>query len=172
VTLHRPSNVDDPERLESLMNVLEEVSQSLPTIFPVHPRTRAQLRRRAPRSTDSPSLRLTEPLGYLSMLSLVANARLVITDSGGVQEETSYLGVPCLTVRDSTERPITVDLGTNRLVPDPLQLPAEVRRSLASPRPRVPSIPFWDGHAADRIVDALQEPAQRPESSDEQRAYI
>jgi UDP-N-acetylglucosamine 2-epimerase (non-hydrolysing) len=155
VTLHRPSNVDDPAKLEAIMSVLAEVSRSLPTIFPVHPRTRRHLRRSTPSSNNSGPLRLIEPLSYLKMLSLVANSRLVITDSGGVQEETSYLGVPCLTVRESTERPITITHGTNKLVPDPRALPGEVLRCLAEPRVQARPIPLWDGHTGDRIVDAL-----------------
>jgi len=153
VTLHRPSNVDDPARLQSLMAALGDVSRSLPTVFPVHPRTRAHLRRNTPSTAQS--LRLIEPLGYQRMLSLIANARVVITDSGGVQEETSYLGVPCLTVRESTERPITCTLGTNILAPDPAVLAARVNECLATPRRPPPTIPLWDGHAGDRIVDAL-----------------
>ena len=157
VTLHRPSNVDDPARLELLMNSLGEVSRILPTIFPVHPRTRAHLRRSTPAAdADRRALRLIEPLGYLRMLSLIAGARVVITDSGGVQEETSYLGVPCLTVRHSTERPITCQLGTNRLVPDPAALSSGVRDCLAGARQPTPTIPLWDGRASERIVGALE----------------
>src|SRR5690606_19302066 len=107
LTLHRPSNVDDPERLQRLFDVLEEVHQRIPVVFPVHPRTRAAIENKM--GGRVPKLHLTEPLGYLTFLGLMAYARLVLTDSGGIQEETTALGVPCLTLRENTERPITVE---------------------------------------------------------------
>jgi UDP-N-acetylglucosamine 2-epimerase (non-hydrolysing) len=155
LTLHRPSNVDEPGRLARLFEVLEELHGELPVVFPMHPRTGAAIERllggRAPR------LRVLEPLGYLDFLGLMADARLVLTDSGGIQEETTVLGVPCLTLRDNTERPVTVSQGTNRLVGnDPSAIRTEVRKVLAAgpPAGRVPEL--WDGHAAGRIADVLE----------------
>jgi UDP-N-acetylglucosamine 2-epimerase (non-hydrolysing) len=155
LTLHRPSNVDDAGRLGRLVEVLEEIHEELPVVFPVHPRTRASIGTRLGGRT--PRLVLTEPLGYVAFLGLLAQARLVLTDSGGIQEETTALGIPCLTLRDSTERPITLTEGTNRLVgSEPGAIRAEVRKILDgdAPRGRVPDL--WDGGAARRIVDVLE----------------
>jgi UDP-N-acetylglucosamine 2-epimerase (non-hydrolysing) len=157
-TLHRPSNVDRPERLRLLMDALIQVSKQLPVVFPVHPRTRKML---AQLGLDNPGARLlfTEPLGYNDFLSLESRAALVLTDSGGVQEETSYLGVPCLTLRNTTERPVTVSEGTNRLInPDeePL-LPAAMAAMAKGRRPGPCPIEGWDGRAAERISAALKE---------------
>jgi UDP-N-acetylglucosamine 2-epimerase (non-hydrolysing) len=155
LTLHRPSNVDDPERLGRLFAALEAIHAELPVVFPVHPRTRGAIERGL--GGQAPALQLTEPLGYLEFLGLVADARLVLTDSGGIQEETTVLGVPCLTLRNSTERPVTIDEGTNRLVgSDPAVLAAEVGKILDgdAPRGRIPAL--WDGRAAHRIVDVLE----------------
>jgi UDP-N-acetylglucosamine 2-epimerase (non-hydrolysing) len=154
VTLHRPSSVDDPAILAPLVAALGELGDTVEVVFPVHPRTRAALGR----FDVSPpaALRLLEPLGYLEFLALERRAALVVTDSGGVQEETSFLGVPCLTVRDNTERPITLELGTNVLVGrDPARLLDAARRALAAPRRDAPRIPLWDGRAGERIVDVL-----------------
>ena len=154
LTLHRPSNVDDPARLAALVDVLEEIHDELPVVFPVHPRTEAALRRHL--GGRAPRLLLSEPLGYLDFLRLMSDARLVLTDSGGVQEETTVLGVPCLTLRENTERPITVTQGTNRVVgTDPITIRAEVRKILdGAARPaQVPDL--WDGRAAARIADVL-----------------
>lgn len=155
LTLHRPSNVDEPGRLRALFDVLEEIHEELPVVFPVHPRTRARIERDL--SGRAPRLRLVEPLGYLDFLRLMMEARLVLTDSGGIQEETTVLGVPCLTLRENTERPITLEQGSNRLVgSDPATLRAEVRKILdgEARRGRVPDL--WDGGAARRIVDILE----------------
>ena len=151
VTLHRPATVDDPVALCTVMDALERVAGTVPLLFPVHPRTRAQLQARP----GAPGLRLVDPLGYLDFLALQASARLVLTDSGGVQEETTVLGVPCLTLRDNTERPITISEGTNRLVgSDPTRIRAAVDDVLqAPPVPRRPAL--WDGRAGERIADAL-----------------
>lgn len=155
LTLHRPSNVDEPGRLARLFGVLEELHAELPVAFPMHPRTGAAIERLL--GGRRPRLRVLEPLGYLDFLGLMADARLVLTDSGGIQEETTVLGVPCLTLRDNTERPVTVTQGTNRLVgSDPDMIRAEVRKVLAAGAPsgRVPDL--WDGRAAGRIADVLE----------------
>jgi UDP-N-acetylglucosamine 2-epimerase (non-hydrolysing) len=154
LTLHRPSNVDDSRRLRSLFAVLEEIHQELPIVFPVHPRTAAAMR--AELGDRPPRLRVIEPLGYLEFLRLMADARVVLTDSGGIQEETTVLGVPCLTLRENTERPITLTQGTNRLVgSDPATIRLEVRKILEGDVPpgRIPE--RWDGKAAGRILDVL-----------------
>lgn len=151
VTLHRPATVDDPGILVPLMDGLGRLSGELPLVFPVHPRTRACLDAGGlPRT-----LRLVEPLGYLDFLGLQAAARLVLTDSGGVQEETTVVGTPCLTLRDTTERPITVTEGTNRVVGTrPETVVAAARQVLASPPPRRrPAL--WDGHAGERAAAAV-----------------
>lgn len=155
LTLHRPSNVDDPEALRSLFAVLEEIHERIPVVFPVHPRTRASIARLL--EGEPPRLNLIDPLGYLDFLRLMADARLVLTDSGGIQEETTVLGVPCLTLRENTERPVTVTEGTNTIVgTDPATIRAEADKILAGDaRPgRIPE--GWDGRAAARIVDVLE----------------
>ena len=157
VTLHRPANVDDPCTLRELVDSLSCLSEAGPVLFPVHPRTRKNLhalRLGGGRGAGvHPNLRLVEPLGYLDMLGLVAGAALVITDSGGLQEETTYLGVPCLTVRPNTERPVTCVHGTNRLVPPRRDvILAAARRALERPSLARPVIERWDGRAAERIV--------------------
>ena len=159
VTLHRPTNVDDPAILGRLLGALVEVAARCPLVFPVHPRTRRQLTARA-----LPNIRLLEPLGYLEFLGLQAQAGIVLTDSGGIQEEATVLGIPCLTLRDNTERPITVEQGTNVVVGrDPGRIVAEAHRALdGSFSPRRPE--FWDGRAGERIADVLVAkgpPAQR-----------
>lgn len=154
VTLHRPANVDNPQVLGGLLQVLERLRRELPVVFPVHPRTRKALNGR-PTGTMA-NLWLTEPLGYLDFMKLLAHARLVLTDSGGIQEETTVLGVPCLTLRENTERPATIEQGTNRLVGlDPRNIIAAGLEVLAAP-PGAGRVPErWDGQAAVRIVDIL-----------------
>jgi UDP-N-acetylglucosamine 2-epimerase (non-hydrolysing) len=155
VTLHRPANVDDPVALAELMAALEELSAERPIVFPVHPRTRARLAAMAWRP-PSDRLTLLEPVPYLEMLRLIVESELVITDSGGLQEETSYLGIPCLTVRDSTERPITCTEGTNRLVAARRDAIAHAaREAAAARRSKPPVIERWDGKTAERIVAIL-----------------
>jgi UDP-N-acetylglucosamine 2-epimerase (non-hydrolysing) len=155
LTLHRPGNVDDGERLRGLCDVLEEIHEELPVVFPIHPRTAAALRTHL--GDRTPRLRSVEPLGYLEFLRLMADARLVLTDSGGIQEETTVLGVPCLTLRENTERPVTVSRGTNRLVgSDPATIRLEVRKILEGETPRGAVPERWDGKAAGRIVDVLE----------------
>ena len=150
VTLHRPSNVDEPDRLRALVASLREIATERPVIFPIHPRTRQRIN---DAHLDLGGITALEPVTYLQMLDLVFGAHAVITDSGGLQEETTALGIPCLTVRENTERPITITEGTNQLAPNPLELPALVRSSGRPHRPRRPE--GWDGHAGERIVDAL-----------------
>ena len=153
VTLHQPNNVDDRGVLRELLDALERLARTVAVVFPVHPRTRQRVRTLGLRFPDDGRLRVLEPLGYLEMLNLVAGASLVVTDSGGLQEETSFLGVPCLTVRPSTERPITCTHGTNRLVlPKREAILAAAERALARRSPARPVIERWDGRAAERIA--------------------
>jgi UDP-N-acetylglucosamine 2-epimerase (non-hydrolysing) len=155
VTLHRPALVDDPEKLGPTMEVLADIAGSLPVLFPVHPRTRERL---AGASAGWGKVILTPPMDYDDFIALEAEARLVITDSGGVQEETSALGTPCLTYRTTTERPITVELGTNELIGvDPGALRDAAERSLGTPVPdQAPEIPLWDGQAGPRAAAAIE----------------
>jgi UDP-N-acetylglucosamine 2-epimerase (non-hydrolysing) len=152
LTLHRPSNVDDQKQLEKLMRTFHELSRKLPLVFPIHPRTRENIKK-FHLSAYLANVRAVDSLVYSDFLSLMQNAKLVLTDSGGVQEETTYLRVPCLTVRENTERPVTVHLGTNRVVGTD---PTSITRSFAAvlrgnvKRGTVP--PLWDGKAAARIV--------------------
>jgi len=153
VTLHRPSNVDEPAVLARLMASLERIAEQAPVIFPVHPRTRERIARFA-----IPHARtvLSEPLTYLPFLGLQRHAAVVITDSGGIQEETTYLGIPCLTMRANTERPITVTAGTNQLLGnDTAKMEREVTRVMEG-RGKKGSVPeLWDGRAAERIADVV-----------------
>ncbi len=155
VTLHRPALVDGP-LLGPTVDALRSVARELPVVFPMHPRTRARVESAGLSPSGTPGLTLLEPVGYLDFLALVRDAAGVLTDSGGIQEETTFLGIPCLTLRDNTERPITQTMGTNLVlgltparIREAPHLLAEVRRR----RHQVP--PMWDGHAADRIVNVL-----------------
>jgi UDP-N-acetylglucosamine 2-epimerase (non-hydrolysing) len=158
LTLHRPANVDDPIVFGRILAALEAITKKLPVVFPVHPRTRKTISGLglSERIEKMKGLRLIEPLGYLDFLSLYSGARLVLTDSGGVQEETTQLGIPCLTLRENTERPITVTMGTNKIVgTDTARIIAAASAALTE-TPREPvSIPLWDGHTAERILAAL-----------------
>lgn len=156
VTLHRPSNVDDVHMLARAVEVLLDLSKTLPLVFPVHPRTREKLQeqRLLPQLEQSGRVFLPPPLSYIRFMSLVFDSRLVITDSGGIQEETSYLGIPCLTVRENTERPTTVIHGTNRLCG--LETLKQSLRQLGDVRPQVRAIEYWDGCTAERIVRSLR----------------
>jgi UDP-N-acetylglucosamine 2-epimerase (non-hydrolysing) len=155
VTLHRPSNVDEPEMLRQIVTTLVEVSRSLPLVFPMHPRTRQRLSDLDLRIPES-GLCVLEPLSYLDFLALQRHATVVITDSGGIQEETTYLGVPCLTIRENTERPITVTMATNTLVGrDMHRLAQEVERILEGEGKKGKIPPLWDGHAAERIAEVI-----------------
>lgn len=157
VTLHRPSNVDHRDVLGDLVRQLLAISAHLPLLFAVHPRTRRKLEEFAlwEALTKASSVRLTDPLGYIEFMALVCSAKAVVTDSGGVQEESTYLGIPCLTLRENTERPITVTQGSNRLVPAHM-LAASIETVLAGQWPRGSKPEGWDGRAADRCVDALR----------------
>jgi UDP-N-acetylglucosamine 2-epimerase (non-hydrolysing) len=161
LTLHRPSNVDRFETFAPILAALETITESLPVIFPVHPRTRKTIAELglSERVAAIPGLRLIEPLGYLDFLSLYSNARLVLTDSGGIQEETTALGIPCLTLRENTERPITVELGTNVIVgTDTSRIVTAARAALNGSAKRVThQPPLWDGHTSERILDALEQ---------------
>jgi len=157
-TLHRPSNVDEASRLEALVSFLERTARRLPTVFPVHPRTRANLTRFGlmERVLACRDLVLVEPLGYRKNLGLMAEARLVVTDSGGMQEETTFLGVPCLTLRSTTERPITVDEGTNTVVGEHLGRADELVHEILGGRVKTGrAIRGWDGKAAERVARVL-----------------
>jgi UDP-N-acetylglucosamine 2-epimerase (non-hydrolysing) len=158
LTLHRPSNVDRPAALGPLLRVVGEAARRLPIVFPVHPRTRDRLDASGLGAALAglPGLHATAPLGYLDMLASIERAQLVLTDSGGVQEETTYLGVPCLTLRDTTERPATVTEGTNRVVGTrPERVLAEIARVLDGDRPPPRCPPLWDGRAAERVAEVL-----------------
>jgi UDP-N-acetylglucosamine 2-epimerase (non-hydrolysing) len=153
-TLHRPSNVDVPERLTALIAMLAELGRRLPVVFPIHPRTREQMRNM---NLSAEGVILTPPLGYLDFLKLTSDSRLVLTDSGGIQEETTILQVPCLTLRENTERPITIEQGTNRLVGvDTGEILRAALETLQNPLPsgKVPDL--WDGRASSRILDVLE----------------
>ncbi len=167
VTLHRPSNVDNIDTLERLIEALSVVAQRCPLVFPVHPRTIGALKsldRLRPHlhfgegPAPSTGIRCMDPIGYLDFMALVANARVVLTDSGGLQEETTVLGIPCLTLRENTERPVTVTHGTNRVIgASPSRIVSEAAKVFDTPlQPPVPP-PLWDGHAAERIVTILLE---------------
>jgi len=153
VTLHRPSNVDVPVLLGKLVGQLVKISEKIPIVFPVHPRTRKNLERFDlwQQLAVAPGIQVIEPLGYVDFMNLVCGARLTVTDSGGVQEETTYLGIPCLTLRDTTERPITVTQGTNRLVTADNLLPT-INDILAGHWPRGRKPGLWDGSTAARVV--------------------
>lgn len=153
ITLHRPANVDEPAQLQQLLRALQEIAaDSLPLLFPVHPRTRARLQEQQLAN----SLYLMEPLGYTDFVALMSHAAVVFTDSGGVQEETTALGIPCLTLRNNTERPITVDQGTNRLAGTTYEsiLRAWQEMKKNPPAGKIPQ--FWDGEAAQRCVEAIR----------------
>jgi UDP-N-acetylglucosamine 2-epimerase (non-hydrolysing) len=160
VTLHRPANVDDSVRLKGILESLLEVSKDLTVVFPAHPRTRKRI---DDFGLNAEQLRLLDPCPYIDFLGLQTRATVVITDSGGIQEETTYLGVPCLTVRENTERPLTVTMGTNVLVGrDPEKLRRELARILAGHAKKGTIPPLWDGHAGERIADILAKSPREP----------
>jgi UDP-N-acetylglucosamine 2-epimerase (non-hydrolysing) len=168
VTLHRPSNVDDPVALSGLLDALHEVARQIPIVFPVHPRVRRLLARTVTPDAAAPDaapggkgLVWLEALGYLEFIALISRARFVLTDSGGVQEETTALGIPCLTLRDSTERPATVTHGTNRVIgARPDRIVDEALRSIEHAEAGSRRPPLWDGHSAERIAAVLERSAR------------
>ena len=157
VTLHRPSNVDEPGKLLGIMQGLEDAGRETDVVFPVHPRTRKILDEAGWRKADNTRLHLLDPLGYIDFLRLMSEAAVVLTDSGGIQEETSYLGIPCLTARENTERPITITEGTNRLIKaERGEIARAIRETARAEEREAPKIEYWDGHTAERIVDVLR----------------
>jgi len=159
LTLHRPSNVDNPDILERLLKILQTISTRLPIVFPVHPRTRACIEKAGLNDMlDDAAITRLDPLGYKEMLGLMANARMVLTDSGGIQEETTALGVPCITLRENTERPVTVEQGTNTIVgTDPEAILSAFNETMETggKAGKVPD--KWDGKAAQRIIDVIED---------------
>ncbi len=160
LTLHRPSNVDEQGAFARILDALEEIAQRVPILFPAHPRTQKMIRELdlAARVEEIENLRVIDPVGYLDFLQLLSGARLVLTDSGGIQEETAVLGIPCVTLRENTERPITVEMGANKIAgTDTAKIVEAANRALDKPRNksalRIPAL--WDGRTADRILDAL-----------------
>jgi len=154
LTLHRPSNVDSTEKLSEILGAIDTVARQVPIVFPVHPRTQQRLAQSGIKY--HPQLRLIPPLGYLDFLCLLSKATLALTDSGGIQEETTALGVPCLTLRENTERPVTVSCGTNVLVgTNPSKIVAAAEQILRGDGKKGRTPPLWDGHAAERVVEIL-----------------
>jgi len=157
LTLHRPANVDAPAVLRGILEPLSDLARTMPIVFPVHPRTRAALGAHASLLGAGHGIRLVDPLGYLDFVRLMGAARLVLTDSGGIQEETTILGVACVTIRENTERPVTVTHGTNRLAgTTPKGIGKTIAEVLAAPTIAVPPPPLWDGRAATRIAEILE----------------
>jgi len=158
VTLHRPSNVDVKENLEKLLDAFEVVGQNLKIVFPIHPRTKKMIDNFAldQKVKSNKNLILTDPIGYLDFMKLMHNSKLCLTDSGGIQEETTYLGIPCITMRENTERPITVDIGTNVIVGSNTDLIIQETEKILQGKQKIGKIPeLWDGRAAERIVEVL-----------------
>ena len=154
VTLHRPSNVDEPEMLSQILAALMRIASQVRVLFPIHPRTRHKI---AEFKINTGDVSLLEPLGYLEFLSLQKNAAVVVTDSGGIQEETTYLGVPCLTVRENTERPVTVEIGTNILVGRDMTRLEQATNAILEGRAKNGRVPeLWDGRAGERVADVLE----------------
>jgi len=158
LTVHRPANVDEPSAFERIMEAVDEIQRTMPIVFPVHPRTRRIMESTATgaRMKTLSRLIVTDPLGYMDFMKLMASAKVVLTDSGGIQEETTILGIPCLTLRNNTERPITVEMGTNQVVgTDPRRILTAYKALLSQTQrsSRIP--PLWDGHAAERIRDIM-----------------
>jgi len=154
VTLHRPSNVDVPSNLQTIIKILRNLAKNIPIVFPVHPRTRKMITDLHSIAVDNPSFNILDPVGYHDSLCLTENARLVLTDSGGLQEESTYFQTPCLTLRPNTERPITIKIGSNQLT-DPNRLLVDIEQALGGPECRGKIPPLWDGEAAKRTLDVL-----------------
>jgi UDP-N-acetylglucosamine 2-epimerase (non-hydrolysing) len=158
LTFHRPRNVDTRDKLEKLVGMLNRLSEKTKLVFPVHPRTRKNLEKYSLLGKLDPGILLLEPIGYIDFLALTRSAGLVITDSGGIQEETTYLGIPCLTVRDNTERPATVSVGTNQLMGTDLAVVEKEAEQVLSGNIKKGRIPeYWDGRTAERIVDVIEQ---------------
>jgi UDP-N-acetylglucosamine 2-epimerase (non-hydrolysing) len=157
VTLHRPSNVDDPHILKRLCEKLARIAKQVPLVFPIHPRTRKNIEKLdlMAKLESEQQLIISEPLNYIKFMNLVFNCRFALTDSGGIQEETTYLGIPCLTLRPNTERPISVEQGTNKLC-NPDNLDENLQAVLAAGKPAKPEIELWDGRTADRVVRSIK----------------
>ncbi|RKY90885.1 MAG: UDP-N-acetylglucosamine 2-epimerase (non-hydrolyzing) [Ignavibacteriae bacterium] len=156
VTMHRPSNVDSDSQLEKMLRMLNSIAGNRKIIFPIHPRTRKNLESKNLIDCLKDNVILTEPIGYMDFLCLLRNAELIITDSGGIQEESTYLGVQCITTRKTTERPVTVEIGTNHLVGDDFEKAEELAIKILNGNRKSGLIPeLWDGKAADRIVDII-----------------
>ncbi len=159
ITLHRPSNVDDPDVFRRLISTFQKIEKELKLIFPIHPRSRKRISEFGldEMIASMPNLKLLDPLGYLDFMNLMHNARVLLTDSGGIQEETTYLGIPCITMRENTERPVTMEVGTNVLVGSDTDMIYEEFKKVINGRAKKGSIPpMWDGHAAERIVDIIK----------------
>ncbi|MCF8357023.1 MAG: UDP-N-acetylglucosamine 2-epimerase (non-hydrolyzing) [Melioribacteraceae bacterium] len=156
VTLHRPSNVDDIDQLKKLFNLLNKTAERRKVIFPIHPRTRNNLTKFGIEESLNKNIILTDPIGYIDFLALTKNAELILTDSGGIQEESTYLGVQCITLRTTTERPVTVEVGTNQLLGNDLEKAEQAVQEILEGKKKEGSIPEkWDGKTAERIVDTL-----------------
>ena len=159
ITLHRPSNVDEPQAFTRILDAFEEIQRELPIVFPIHPRAQKNLENfgLSERVKSMPNLKLLPPMGYLDFINLEMNCAFVVTDSGGLQEETTYLGKPCLTVRENTERPVTAEIGTNEIVgTDTEKIISSARKILAGQWKKGQIPKYWDGHAAERIVQVLE----------------
>lgn len=159
LTLHRANNVDESKILADLLSTIAEIAESIPVVFPCHPRTQKRMKEFGLADVMNNSrVRLTEPFGYLDFCALVHNSRFVLTDSGGIQEETTYMGIPCLTMRENTERPVTVQVGTNVLCGTDRELMISEARKIVTGEAKTGEVPrLWDGHTAERIVTVLQE---------------
>ena len=163
VTMHRPSNVDAPDKLKTLIEMLNRLAIRKKVLFPVHPRTKKNIERFGLEEDISEKLIITDPVGYIDFISLIEHAELILTDSGGIQEESTWLGVQCITLRTSTERPITIEIGTNHLVGDDFEKAENTALSILSGNKKIGKIPkLWDGHAAERIVEILVNTAISP----------
>ncbi len=159
VTMHRPSNVDNQASLEKILSIFQSLSARMPVVFPIHPRTRKNMQKFGlyESLTQLQNVHITQPVGYIEFQHLIANARMILTDSGGIQEEATFAGVPCMTLRENTERPSTVEIGTNTLTKlDPQEIETKIRQiELGTYKPDASVPPLWDGHASERIAENI-----------------